>query len=124
MLPERDETALQDMLAYAREAVAACHNRARGDLDRDRFLYLGLQRLIEIIGEAASRVSEETRARHPRVPWRVIVGMRNRLIHGYEVVEPDTVWDTLVLDLPPLIGQLEAILAGEGQDSAPRQGGV
>ena len=114
MLPERDATALEDMLAYAREAAQAAEDRQRDELDTDRFFYLGLQRLIEIIGEAAGRVSRETRERISGIPWPLIIGMRNRLIHGYDIVDPDTLWDTIVADLPPLIGQIESALAREG----------
>ncbi len=109
MLPERDLNALHDMLSHAREAVAAAASRRREDLDTDRFLYLGLQRLAEIIGEAAARVSAPTREQLPEVPWRRAVGMRNRLIHGYDVVEPGVLWDTITLDLPVLVEQLMAV---------------
>lgn len=71
-----------------------------------------MQRLVEIVGEAATRVSAETRARLPELPWRPAIGMRNRLIHGYDIVDVDTVWGTVVLDLPPLVAQLEVILGG------------
>ncbi len=120
MLPERDRTALEDMLAYAQEAVSAAQGRRRADLDGDRFFYLGLQRLVEIIGEAAARVSHETREQYPGIPWPLIVGMRNRLIHGYDVVDADTLWDTIVLNLPPLLEQLGSALTGGGP---PADGG-
>ncbi len=113
MSPERDEAAMEDMLAYSREAVRAGQAHRRDDLDQDRFFYLGLQRLVEVIGEAASRVSHTTRERCAEVPWQLIVGMRNRLIHGYDVVDADALWDTVVLDLPPLIAQLESTLSAE-----------
>jgi len=119
MLPERDTTALEDMLAYAREALDAARGRNRRDLESDRFFYLGLQRLVEIIGEAARRVSRETQALYPEVAWPLIIGMRDRLIHGYDVVDRDTLWNTATVDLPPLVAQLEAILgasADEGGD--------
>lgn len=112
MLPERDREALRDMLAHAQEALEQARNYQRRDLDRQRLVYLGLQHLVAIIGEAATRVSSETQQNHPELPWTQMIAMRNRLIHGYEVVKADIVWDTLVQDLPILVEQLRAILAG------------
>lgn len=66
-------------------------------------------RHLEIVGEAASRISEATQQRHDDVPWRDITGMRNKLIHGYFGVDVDVVWETIVEDLPPLKRQLESI---------------
>ena len=76
-------------------------------------MQLALTRLMEIVGEAANRVSEATRQRYPQIPWRPIIGTRNRLAHGYDVVDIDILWDIVRNDLPPLIGQLGAIV-GEG----------
>ena len=98
------------MLDHSREAVEMTRGRIRGDLDRDRLLNLALVRLVEVIGEAASRVPEEYRSRHPQVPWRQTMGMRNRLIHGYDTVNFDILWTIIQEDLPPLIEQLEAIV--------------
>ena len=84
--------------------------RTRQDLGEDRMLELAFVRLIEIVGEAAARVDDEGRAAHPAVPWRQVVGMRNRLIHGYDTVDLDVLWDTIGVDLPPLIAALEGIL--------------
>lgn len=61
------------------------------------------------MGEAASRVSAPTRKRHPEIPWPDIVSMRNRLIHGYDLVDLNLLWDTVATDLPPLIAALERI---------------
>jgi uncharacterized protein with HEPN domain len=80
------------MLAYSREAVELTQGRTREDLGRDRLLVLGLQRLVEIVGEAANRVSKATQAEFPEIPWQPIIGMRNRLIHGYDVIDVDVVW--------------------------------
>jgi len=75
-------------------------------------LALALMRCIEIIGEAASKVSPEVQAKHPNVPWSDIIGMRHRLIHAYFEIDLGRVCDTLATDLPPpLIVQLERILS-------------
>lgn len=90
------------------------HGRKRSDLDSHRMLQLALTRLVEIIGEAASRVSMPTRENHREIPWPDIVGMRSRLIHGYDdVVDLNLLWDTVEADLPPLITQLAAIIDAE-----------
>jgi uncharacterized protein with HEPN domain len=102
---------LRHMLDHAREAYALIQNKSREDLDADRLLNLALVRLLEIIGEAASRVSPEERAHYPGIPWPQIVGMRNRLIHGYDLVDFEILWRTVVEDLPPLIVALESILS-------------
>lgn len=81
-----DAARLRHMIDYAREAVQMCEGRVREDLDRDRMLNLSLVRLIEIVGEAASRVSGALQLAHPEVPWRKIAGTRNRLVHGYDDV--------------------------------------
>lgn len=73
-------------------------------------LNLSLVRLLEIVGEAAARLSPETRDGCPSIPWPDIIGLRNRLIHGYDVVDFDILWDIVSGDLPPLIAQLDSIL--------------
>ena len=99
------------MLSLAREALALAAGRSRPSLDSDRVLELALVRLLEIVGEAAARVSHETQERYDEVPWPAIIGLRNRLIHGYDSVDLDVLWAIVSSDLPPLIERLEQIVA-------------
>jgi len=105
-----DSTRLRHMLDHAVEVRQMVRGRSRTDLDQDRQLNLALVRLMEIIGEAAGRVSRETCESEPGIPWPDIVGLRNRLIHGYDEVDFDILWDIISLDLPPLIESLQKIL--------------
>lgn len=113
-----DRTRLLHMLEHAREAVAFAAKRNREDLDADRLLNLALVRLLEIVGEAAARVTTETRGQLPDVPWAEITGLRNRVVHGYDRVDFDVVWATVTSDLPPLVVQLEDFLASSRSSSA------
>jgi uncharacterized protein with HEPN domain len=98
------------MLDHAIEAVELIAGKDKTDLELNRVLELALIRLVEIVGEASAKVSSEMQARYPSIPWPQIIGMRNRLIHGYDSVDLDILWDTLEVDLPPLIAELEKIL--------------
>jgi len=100
------------MLDAAREAVAYSAGRTASDLAQNRMLALALIKCIEIIGEAASKISPNTRADCEQIPWADIIGMRHRLIHAYFDIDFDRVYDTITSDLPPLIANLEGILAG------------
>ena len=106
-----DRIRLQHMLDSAQEALSFAKGHSRADLDGNRMLALSLVKCIEIVGEAAARVGEETRQQVPQIPWQDIVGMRNRLIHAYFDIDLDRVWDTVIVpDLPALIVLLEAAL--------------
>lgn len=105
-----DRDRLGDMRAHAAEAVALLNGRRRADLAADRVLALALTRLLEIVGEAAARITVETRQRHEEIPWADIVGLRNRLIHGYGEVDLNILWDIVHDDLPSLISVLDDIL--------------
>ncbi len=105
-----DSVSLRQMLDHAREAVNMAQGRKREDLADDRKLELALTRLIEITGEAAARVSQSGRQRCSRIPWTQIIGMRNRIIHGYDVVDLGILWDVIKEDLPMLITELEQII--------------
>jgi len=102
---------LRHMLAYATEAVALMRDRRRADLDINRALGLAVLRCLEIVGEAASRIPVAIQQSYPKIPWPQIIGMRNRLVHGYDIVDYDIVWSTVAQDLPPLIAELEKILS-------------
>jgi uncharacterized protein with HEPN domain len=110
MSRDEGDSRLRHMLDYAKEAVAMGSGRTRADLDTDRQLNLSLVRLLEIIGEAAGRIPAEERARRPAVPWSEIIGLRNRLIHGYDSVDFDIVWQIVSEDLPSLVAALEKAL--------------
>jgi uncharacterized protein with HEPN domain len=119
MTPDKDRVRLEHMRAAAREAIDLVRGKRRADLDRERLLNLALVRLLEIVGEAAARVTPGLRDAHPEVPWPLIVGLRNRLIHGYDSVDFDILWAILTADLPPLAAALDVLLAapepGKGQ---------
>jgi uncharacterized protein with HEPN domain len=104
------------MLDHAREAVMLAEGKAEGDLRSNRLLQLGLVRLVEIIGEAAARVPPEEREQHPEIPWGDVIGMRNKLIHGYDTVDLGILWDTVTNELPGLIRVVESILSTKGAE--------
>ncbi len=116
MSPE-DSIRLRHMLDSARESVALIKGKSRQDLVADRVLSLALVRLLEIVGEAANRVTNPTRLESPDIPWAQIVSLRNRLIHGYDAVDLDILWKILSEDLPALIKQLERIKYPETGES-------
>jgi uncharacterized protein with HEPN domain len=112
----RDPAYLEHMLeAIARIRRYVGRKRHAGFLG-DPLLQDAVIRNIEIVGEAASRLSPEFAARHAEIPWRDIVGMRHRLIHGYLKVNLDTVWEVVERDLPALAPRLHALL---GEPHAP-----
>jgi uncharacterized protein with HEPN domain len=100
---------LRHMLDAANEAISVARGRSRSDLDSDWMLTLAPVKSIEIIGEAAARVTPDGRAESPEIPWQDIIGMRNRLIHAYFDIDLDRVWDTVSDDLPPRVAVLKRI---------------
>lgn len=108
-----DLVRLQHMLEHASEAVRLAEGKNRSDLDNSRVLALALVRLLEVVGEAASRVSKATQRQYPKIPWPQMIGMRNRLVHDYVVIDVDIVWQTVVEELPSLVAELERIVPPE-----------
>jgi uncharacterized protein with HEPN domain len=114
-MSDPDIIRVHHMLDAAQEALSFVGDKSRQELDANRMLTLSLVKSIEIVGEAASRVSSAFRETHQEIPWMVIVTMRNRLIHAYFDVDLDRVWDTIIDDLPPLIHKLKMILSMENR---------
>ena len=113
-MSRRDDTVfLVDMLNHASEAVELLGNASSTDLMGDRVTELALRKLVEVVGEAANRVSPATRQLHPEIAWAQIVGVRNRLVHGYDDVDLTILRDIVQNDLPPLVEQLTSIVGEE-----------
>ncbi len=101
------------MIDAAETACSFVIGRARNDLDSDRMLYLAVVRAIEIIGEAAGKVSPETRRSAPTIPWQMIIAMRNRVVHAYFDINHATVWRTATEEVPRLLSELRTLSARE-----------
>ncbi|HBA82805.1 MAG TPA: hypothetical protein DCZ95_01805 [Verrucomicrobia bacterium] len=110
MSRHEDSVTLRQMLDHIEEAVALVTGRTRADLECDRVFFLALVKLVEIVGEAATRISYSLHAVHPEIPWREIIGTRNRLIHGYDAVDYDILWAIVTSDFPPLASQIKALV--------------
>ena len=98
------------MRSFATEAIELVGGKARPTVEGDRVLSLALTRLLELIGEAATRVAQDVRDRHPHIPWRDVISLRNRLTHGYDTINFAVLWQIVERDLPPLIRDLDVIL--------------
>ncbi|MDE0055999.1 MAG: DUF86 domain-containing protein [Gammaproteobacteria bacterium] len=109
----RDDAYLLDMLLAAREARDFASSLGIKGFRQNRMAQLAVLKAIEIVGEAASRVSDAFAHEHPDIPWRAIVGMRNRLVHDYAGIDLDRVWETVRNDIPTLIALLEPLVPPE-----------
>ena len=101
------------MMDYSHEAVNMAQGHSRSDMDSNTMLRLALIKAVETIGEAASRVPEELRSQYPEIPWNDTRALRNRLVHEYDRINLDTLWDIIRNHIPPLIEQLEELLSKE-----------
>lgn len=106
----RDDGYFLDMLLAARQIMDFASNLSRESFDESKLHQLAIVRLIEIIGEAAKNISDQTRNAHPEIEWANIIGMRNRIVHNYANVDLDIVWDVITIKAPELIQQLKAIV--------------
>ena len=107
---EREIGYLVDMLENARCAVKYVAGKDRAAFDADIVLQNAAMRWLGIVGEAASRITDQTRANISEIPWRKVVGMRNVLIHSYERVDLSEVWRVVTQEFPSLIEMLEVLL--------------
>ncbi|MFH0861070.1 MAG: HepT-like ribonuclease domain-containing protein [Candidatus Altiarchaeota archaeon] len=107
---EDDLNRLRHMLDAAEEAYGFAKDKRKADLEENRMLVLAVLKDLEIVGEAANKVSSDTRRKCKTIPWCEIIGMRNRLIHGYFDIDYDIVYKTIVEDLPKLIEKLRKIV--------------
>lgn len=110
MTADRDR--LRDMVDHL-DLIEEHRPVTLADLKGDVLRSSAILRWLEIVGEAAANVSDETRAAHPEVPWREVVGMRNRLIHAYPDVNMDLVWTVIDRDGPQLRSTIRDIVGGE-----------
>ncbi|MBE2268542.1 MAG: DUF86 domain-containing protein [Anaerolinea sp.] len=107
---ERDEGRLRDMLDAARKTQRFVSGRTPAMLEKDEFFAAALSYVVQIIGEAASKVSVEVQQEFSQIEWRQIIGMRNIIVHDYLNTRFDILWNAATISVPELIAQLEAIL--------------
>ena len=106
-MSQPDEIRIRHMIEAGEKAVGFAAERSRTDLDSDEMLRFALVKLVEIVGEAAKQVSDETRGRHPAVAWAEASRMRDRLVHHYFDINLDILWSTVTEDLPRLLEALQ-----------------
>jgi len=107
MVNKEDAVYLGHMLDMTKRAVKALEHKDRTDYDADDILRMGLTHLVQVIGEAARKVSLEFQHAHPEIPWRQIIGMRHRIVHDYMRVDEDVLWEVVSHDLPTLLPHLQ-----------------
>lgn len=110
---DEDSIRVRHMVEAAETARRFIAGRQRGELETDQMLMFALVRAVEIIGEAAGKVSQATRDAHPEIPWKAIIGMRNRLVHAYFEINTDILWVAVTAEIPALLPQLQALVGKE-----------
>lgn len=116
---ERDAANLWDMLSAAREAREMIGGLTREAYLGDRIRRRALERVLELLGEAARRMSEPFQVAHSEIPWRAVVGQRNVIAHEYGRIDHDRLYTTGTESIPPLIVALDRILNGPQEESGP-----
>ena len=104
---------LLQVRGFAAEALSLVKGKSQDEIAADRTLNLALNHLLELVGEAANRIDKEVQLRHPQIPWREMISLRNMIIHGYDLIDFDILWKTLQNDLAPLIREVDVILKAD-----------
>ncbi len=111
----RDDAYLLDILIAARKALKFVEGIDRNKFEDNEIIQNAVMRPLEIIGEASAKISKDFRKAHPEIPWREMVGLRNRLIHEYFRIDYGAVWDTIHKDLPKPIEIIEPLVPKEDE---------
>ncbi len=106
----RDEAVLLDLERAARYALAFVEGFSRYEFLADVKTQSAIIHQLLILGEATKRLSDDFKALHPEIPWRYISGMRDHLVHGYDTIDLEEVWNVLEHDLPDLLSQIKLLL--------------
>lgn len=109
-MPKDDAVYLGHMLEMAQKVTHKLDGVDRSDYDDDENLRLAVTHLLQVIGEAASRVSGDLRVANPQIEWPANIGMRQKVVHDYMNVDEDIVWETATRDIPPRISALEPLM--------------
>lgn len=104
-----DRVRLEDIAGALENVARFTKGRSRDDPDRDTMLRFALLHAIQIVGEAAGKISDETRDANPGIPWSVIIGMRHRLVHACADVDRNVLWTTAVEAAPKLLAQIRKL---------------
>ena len=113
MALDRDKVHLWDMLKAAQGVVVSLQQFSLAQYGDDENLRLATERRIEIIGEAARRISAPFKEAHPEIPWRPIIDQRNMLIHAYDEIENERIWGLAQQEIPRLVEQLKELIPDE-----------
>jgi uncharacterized protein with HEPN domain len=109
----RDDAYLYDILESARVALSYAKGMTWDQFSKDLLAQDAVIRRLEVIGEAASRVSPTTQEKYAHLPWKAMKGTRNVMIHQYDSIQLDIIWNILQNDLPPVVIELEKILSAK-----------
>lgn len=109
-MPRDNLVYLSHILEHSEKILKFIGSMSEDDFMNDEKTQSAVIREFEVMGEASKRITEDFKNLHPAIPWKILVAMRNLLIHDYEGVNPLRVWDTAVKDIPPLVDQLKTIL--------------
>ncbi|MBX3368464.1 MAG: DUF86 domain-containing protein [Phycisphaeraceae bacterium] len=116
---ERDAALLLDMVEHARRACGYVDGRTLEQYRRDDMLRDAVNRVVQVIGEAAAKVSKQFRDAHPEIPWRPIIAQRHILVHEYGHIDDDKIWRVATLYAPQLIALVEPLLPPPPADPLP-----
>lgn len=116
---ERNAALLWDMVTHAREVRSFVASCTFEQYRENRVLKLAVERLVQIIGEAASQVSREFREATSHIPWVPIISQRHRLVHEYGVIDDGKIWRVATIHVVELIPQLEALMPEPPEDPSP-----
>lgn len=111
-MAQRDRWTLEQMLDTAQRIHELAHRHTHQSFEADDVTHLALLHLIQRLGEAASRLSADFRSAHDEFPWAEMIGMRNRIVHSYDDLDSEIVWQVATADIEPVIASLERVLAG------------
>jgi uncharacterized protein with HEPN domain len=110
---------VDDMISFAEKVLAYTEGFERSQLEASGLTYDATVRNLELIGEAATHIPASVRESVPHIPWREIISMRNRLIHGYLGIDNDTLWSVIREDIPPLLDDLLALKKTADENQIP-----